>query len=143
MYEYDALVDIVHDGDTVHVQLDLGINIWAKVWVRLDGINSPELGMTKALIPEGEESTLALMEMLGGRALFSEERTPSTFGIPGNYTVVGPLIPVRINTKMGKETEKYGRLLGRIYLRQGETLAEISLNDQMVTSGHAAIKTYL
>lgn len=33
----------VHDGDTVRVRLDLGFDTYRDVWVRIDGIDAPEL----------------------------------------------------------------------------------------------------
>ena len=42
MYEYNCKVEIVVDGDTVDVVLDLGFNILYKCRVRLYGIDTPE-----------------------------------------------------------------------------------------------------
>jgi endonuclease YncB( thermonuclease family) len=43
MYEYAAVITRVVDGDTVHVQLDLGCDVRINLTVRLFGINAPEL----------------------------------------------------------------------------------------------------
>ncbi len=42
MYEYSATVRQVVDGDTLHLTIDLGLDIAVNVTVRLYGINSPE-----------------------------------------------------------------------------------------------------
>ena len=42
MYEYNAIVNRVVDGDTVDVTIDLGFKVWKKMRVRMEGINTPE-----------------------------------------------------------------------------------------------------
>jgi len=42
MYEYNAKVYDVTDGDTVKAYVDLGFNLHAKLVLRLYGINAPE-----------------------------------------------------------------------------------------------------
>ena len=42
MYEYNAIVDKVVDGDTIDCTIDLGFKTWKKVRVRMEGINTPE-----------------------------------------------------------------------------------------------------
>jgi endonuclease YncB( thermonuclease family) len=42
MYEYNAVLDRVVDGDTIDVTIDLGFNVWKKIRVRMEGINTPE-----------------------------------------------------------------------------------------------------
>lgn len=44
MYEYAATVVDVHDGDTITVDIDLGLDMCARSQkLRLNGINAPEL----------------------------------------------------------------------------------------------------
>jgi micrococcal nuclease len=44
MYEYRAHVTKVYDGDTVTVDIDLGLGVWLRGQkIRLAGINTPEL----------------------------------------------------------------------------------------------------
>lgn len=43
MYEYAAELISVHDGDTYHAKVDLGLDISVNVIIRAYGINSPEL----------------------------------------------------------------------------------------------------
>lgn len=40
---YRGLVDLVHDGDTVYVRLDVGFDLTVYTRIRIDGINAPEL----------------------------------------------------------------------------------------------------
>lgn len=42
MYEYNAIVDRVVDGDTIDCTIDLGFHTWKKIRVRMEGINTPE-----------------------------------------------------------------------------------------------------
>lgn len=44
---YRGVVDLVHDGDTVNVKLDVGFDLTVYARVRVHGINAPELS-TKA-----------------------------------------------------------------------------------------------
>ena len=44
MYEYNAKVDRVVDGDTVDFIVDLGFNINIKIRTRLIGVDTPERG---------------------------------------------------------------------------------------------------
>jgi micrococcal nuclease len=43
MYEYAAKILKVVDGDTVDVELDLGLSVYHRVKIRLYGINAPEM----------------------------------------------------------------------------------------------------
>lgn len=48
-FEYDAKVLSVYDGDTITVQMDLGLGITKTEVIRLYGIDAPELrGQTKS-----------------------------------------------------------------------------------------------
>lgn len=44
LYIYKALVTKVYDGDTITVDIDLGMGIWFRGQkIRLEGINTPEI----------------------------------------------------------------------------------------------------
>ena len=43
MYEYKATVIDIHDGDTIHADVDLGCDIHTRLTLRFMGINAPEL----------------------------------------------------------------------------------------------------
>jgi len=64
MYEYRAKLISVYDGDTITVDIDLGLEVWLrKQKLRLYGINAPEMrGREK---PRGEESKQFLIDILG------------------------------------------------------------------------------
>ena len=63
MYEYNAEVVRVVDGDTVILDIDLGMNVWMRnERIRLAGINAPELRT-----PEGIAAQSALqLKLLEG-----------------------------------------------------------------------------
>jgi len=43
MYEYQASLMSIHDGDTVWMHVDLGCRITLDMELRLDGVDAPEL----------------------------------------------------------------------------------------------------
>lgn len=60
MYEYEiAEVLDVHDGDTCHVRIDLGLHIFVDAHIRLAHINAPELHEAK-----GAEAQRRFAELL-------------------------------------------------------------------------------
>ena len=62
-YEYNAIVTKVYDGDTITVDIDLGLGVWLKKQtIRLYGINTPELRGDER--EEGLESRAELIELL-------------------------------------------------------------------------------
>lgn len=42
MFKYNAIVDRVVDGDTVDLSIDLGFDIWHRIRVRINGLDTPE-----------------------------------------------------------------------------------------------------
>lgn len=89
MYEYNAKVDRVVDGDTVDFIVDLGFNINIKIRTRFNGVNTPEKGHI-----DWEKATSKCIELL------QEVGSPSY--MPVRDTVV------KIKTE---KTGKYGRWL--------------------------------
>lgn len=67
MYDYNAVVTRVVDGDTIDVTIDLGFSIFIKERVRLARINAPE-SRTRDLEEKqrGILATEALKDMLRG-----------------------------------------------------------------------------
>jgi len=111
MYEYRVKkVTGVVDGDTIDVELDLGFNISYSQRVRLAGIDTPESRtkdkMEKAL---GLESKQRLKDVLSKAEL------------------------VVIRTELPDSSEKYGRILGWIFIDG----AEKSVNEALVADGYA------
>ena len=111
MYEYNIKkVTKVVDGDTIDVDIDLGFNISYSQRVRLAGIDTPE-SRTKDL----REKALGL-----------EVKDKIKKAIDSAKTVV-------IKTELPDSTEKYGRILGWVYLDG----AAKSLNEQLIEEGYA------
>ena len=111
MYEYriKKVVKVV-DGDTIDVEIDLGFNISYAQRVRLAGIDTPE-SRTK----DAKEKALGL-----------EVKDKLKKAIDAAKDVV-------VKTELPDSSEKYGRILGWVYL-DGDT---ISLNEQLIEQGYA------
>ena len=111
MYEYNVkkVIKIV-DGDTIDVDIDLGFNISFSQRVRLAGIDTPE-SRTK----DAREKALGL-----------EVKNKVKFSMESAKKVV-------IKTELPDSTEKYGRILGWVYLDDSTK----SLNEQLIEEGYA------
>lgn len=111
MYEYRVKnITKVVDGDTIDVDIDLGFNISYSQRVRLAGIDTPESRTSdKAEKILGLESKEYLKSKLKDAKL------------------------IVIKTEKPDSSEKYGRILGWLYVN-GDT---ISINDQMIEDGYA------
>jgi micrococcal nuclease len=111
MFEYYVKkVTKVVDGDTIDVEIDLGFDISFSSRVRLAGIDTPE------------SRTTDKME----KALGLEAKAYLKHEIDSAKTVV-------IKTEKMDSSEKYGRILGWVFLDG----ASVSLNEKMITDGHA------
>jgi micrococcal nuclease len=111
MYEYYVRkVENVVDGDTIDVLIDLGFDILFASRVRLAGIDTPE-SRTKDLAE---------------KALGLEAKEYLKKAIKDAKSVV-------IKTEKMDSSEKYGRILGWVYV-DGNT---VSLNDMMINDGYA------
>ena len=110
MYEYRCKVTRVVDGDTVDVVLDLGFSIDYRDRVRLMGIDTPE-SRTRNL----KEKALGLASKARLKELCTQHK--------GNL--------VLRTSKEGKG--KFGRILGSLF----PSGSDVSLNDMLVTEGHA------
>ena len=104
----------VLDGDTIDVIIDLGFDLYKKERVRVAGVDTPEK-RTKDLEEKalGLDATRWLKQKLEG-------------AISGDDDLV-------IRTELVGGVGKYGRLLGWLYLGDGD----VSLNEQMITEGYA------
>ena len=107
MFEYNATVLKVVDGDTIDAMVDLGFGTWKKVRIRMHGINAPE-SRTRNLEEKkkGLAAKARLIEML--------EENENHF--------------ILISHGVGK----FGRCLGEIYIKGHNT----SLNKQLISEGH-------
>jgi micrococcal nuclease len=111
MYEYYVRkVEKVVDGDTIDVLIDLGFDILFQSRVRLAGIDTPE------------SRTRDLAE----KALGLESKEYLKNHLKDAKSVV-------IKTEKMNSTEKFGRILGWLYIN-GET---VSVNDMMIKDGYA------
>jgi micrococcal nuclease len=107
---YVKKVTKVVDGDTIDVEIDLGFDISFSSRVRLAGIDTPESRTTDKA---EKELGLEVKKKLG--ELISNAKT------------------VVIRTEKMDSSEKYGRILGWLYL-DGEAL---SVNEALVAGGYA------
>jgi len=111
VYEYYVRkVENVVDGDTIDVLIDLGFDILFQSRVRLAGIDTPE-SRTKDL---------------SEKALGLESKEYLKKALKDAKSVV-------IKTEKMDSSEKYGRILGWVYIN-GDTE---SLNDMMINDGYA------
>jgi micrococcal nuclease len=111
MYEYRVKkITGVVDGDTIDVDIDLGFNVSFSQRVRLAGIDTPESRTT-----DKAEKALGLeaKEYLKSKVKDAKQ--------------------IVIKTEKPDSSEKYGRILGWLYI-DGNT---VSVNDQMIEDGHA------
>jgi micrococcal nuclease len=111
MYEYYVRkVENVVDGDTIDVLIDLGFDILFQSRVRLAGIDTPE-SRTKDLAE---------------KALGLESKEYLKKHLKDAKSVV-------IKTEKMNSSEKFGRILGWLYIN-GDT---DSVNDKMINDGYA------
>jgi micrococcal nuclease len=111
MYEYRVKKVLkVVDGDTIDVDIDLGFDISFTSRVRLAGIDTPESRTT-----EKEEKVLGLEVKDRLKHLISTANT------------------VVIRTEKPDSSEKYGRILGWLFLDG----AEKSVNEALIADGYA------
>tara|TARA_Y100000114_G_scaffold25835_1_gene21599 strand:- start:117 stop:470 length:354 start_codon:yes stop_codon:yes gene_type:complete len=108
MFEYNAVLDRVVDGDTVDATIDLGFDTWKKTRIRFYGINAPE------------SRTRDLEEKKKGLA--AKERLIEILKANDNKFVL-----------KSHGVGKYGRCLGELYV---ETLGEISVQQTLINEGH-------
>ena len=109
MYEYRVKkITKIVDGDTLDVDIDLGFNISYSQRVRLAGIDTPE-SRTKDV----KEKALG-QEVKDRLKVLTEKAT----------TIV-------IRTEKPDSTEKYGRVLGWLFI-DGET---VSINEGLIADG--------
>lgn len=111
MYEYRVKKVLkVVDGDTIDVDIDLGFNVSYTQRVRLAGIDTPESRTTD----------------LKEKALGLEVKEYLKHNLDGAEDVI-------IQTEKPDSSEKYGRILGWLFINDDE----ISLNEKMINEGYA------
>ena len=100
----------VVDGDTIDADIDLGFDISLTKRIRLAGIDTPESRTTDAY---EKKLGLEVKEWLKKRLEGAKD--------------------ILIKTELPDSTEKYGRIIGHLYINGEET----SLNNQMISEGYA------
>lgn len=98
----------VVDGDTIDADIDLGFDISLTKRVRLSGVDTPESRTTD----------------LKEKALGLEVKEWLKKNLDGKKNIL-------IKTELPDSTEKYGRILGRLYVD------DVCLNDRMISEGYA------
>jgi micrococcal nuclease len=129
MYQYNAIIQKVVDGDTMEIAIDLGLSVWIHdEKIRLYGINTPEVFGVKKGTPEWEEGNKA-SEFV--KSILKEKDE------------------VLIQTIKDKQ-EKYGRYLALVYIRLAPEIVSglneirtiedyYCLNDVLVRKGLAKV----
>jgi micrococcal nuclease len=109
IYRVKQVLKVV-DGDTIDADIDLGFDISFTKRVRLAGIDTPESRTT-----DKREKALGLesKDWLKNRLEFAKD--------------------IVIKTQLPDSTEKYGRILGWLYINNEPS----SLNEQMIQEGYA------
>jgi micrococcal nuclease len=111
MYEYHVKkVTNVVDGDTIDVEIDLGFDISFSSRVRLAGIDTPE-SRTK-------------------------DKAEKALGLEAKEYVKSKIKDAKdivIKTEKMDSSEKYGRILGWLFLDG----SKVSVNEQMIADGYA------
>ena len=100
----------VVDGDTIDADIDLGFDISLTKRIRLAGVDTPESRTTDAY---EKKLGLEVKEWLKERLKFAKD--------------------IIIKTELPDSTEKYGRIIGHLYVNGEET----SINNQMIAEGYA------
>ena len=109
IYRIKSVTKVV-DGDTIDADIDLGFDISLSKRIRLAGIDTPESRTTNV-----KEKTMGLE---------SKEWLKKT--LEGAKDIL-------IKTELPDSTEKYGRIIGHLFINGQET----SLNNQMIDEGYA------
>ena len=107
IYRVKQVLKVV-DGDTIDADIDLGFDISLTKRVRLSGVDTPESRTTDL-----KEKTLGL-----------EVKEWLKKNLDGKKNIL-------IKTELPDSTEKYGRILGRLYVD------DVCLNDCMISEGYA------
>ena len=100
----------VVDGDTIDADIDLGFDISLTKRIRLAGVDTPESRTTNA---NEKKYGLESKDWLKKRCENAKD--------------------ILIKTELPDSTEKYGRIIGYLFINGEET----SLNNQMIAEGYA------
>ena len=109
IYRIKQITKVV-DGDTIDADIDLGFDISLTKRIRLAGVDTPESRTADA---NEKKYGLQSKEWLKHKVENAEH--------------------ILIKTELPDSTEKYGRIIGHLFVNDQET----SLNDQMIVEGYA------
>ena len=122
--EYKITISNVYDGDTITAHVDLGFEIvMLNQQIRLAGIDAPEIN---------QSTKLSDAERIEGKLRGIESRDFLIALLKGRTVVM--------RTRDDKEREKYGRILGNLYIYDKEAKL-VSVSMLMLSAGHA--KAYM
>jgi len=116
IYRIKSVLKVV-DGDTIDAAIDLGFDISLTKRIRLAGIDTPESRTT-----DTKEKALGL-----------EVKEWLKKKLEGQTDVI-------VKTELPDSTEKYGRILGHLFIGDKEVSAvnkKKSVNNQMIDEGYA------
>jgi micrococcal nuclease len=109
IYRIKQITKVI-DGDTIDADIDLGFDISLTKRIRLAGVDTPESRTTDA---NEKKYGLQSKEWLKYKVENAKD--------------------ILIKTELPDSTEKYGRIIGHLFVNDQET----SLNDQMIVEGYA------
>ena len=109
IYRIKEITKVV-DGDTIDADIDLGFDISLTKRIRLAGVDTPESRTTDA---NEKKYGIESKEWLKHKVESAKN--------------------ILIKTELPDSTEKYGRIIGHLFVNDQET----SLNDQMIVEGYA------
>ena len=110
MYEYNAKLSKVIDGDTIDADIDLGFQTFIKQRIKLYGVDTPQ--SRSKVVTEKEEGIKAKNKLI--------ELLPRDFNV---RTVLN-------------RRGKFGRVLGHVYVIDSDG-KEININETMIKEGYA------
>ena len=110
MYEYNAKLSKVIDGDTIDADIDLGFQTFVKQRIKLYGVDTPQ--SRSKVTTEKEEGIKAKNKLI--------ELLPKDF---------------KVRTVLNKRG-KFGRVLGHVYTVDPDG-KEVNINETMVKEGYA------
>lgn len=109
---YSAKCIRIIDGDTLYIDVDLGLRVHRKLYIRLVGIDAPEV--------RGSERVRGLASADYLRSLLT----------PGQSSRMHESLEVRF-----EKGKSFDRWLGRVFVDDGEDVVDIQ--KAMVDAGHA------
>ena len=116
MFEYNAKLIRVVDGDTIDAMIDVGFNIWVKKRIRYMGVDAWE-SRTRDL----EEKKMGLAAKARNKELLEKVSAKSGYFRLKSHGV-----------------GKYGRVLGEIFIMDAEG-KQYNINEQLKIEGHAYV----